>query len=83
MSKAAVCRNFGVKQTMLIETLTRIGWPNAIRADDGPLWLASHHQLISAMQASDTVYPRLKTSFSLRETLSKKPGFPQYTQSIR
>lgn len=28
MSKAAVCRNFGVKRTTLIETLTRIGWPS-------------------------------------------------------
>jgi DNA invertase Pin-like site-specific DNA recombinase len=27
MSKAAICRNFGVKRTTLIETLTRIGWP--------------------------------------------------------
>jgi DNA invertase Pin-like site-specific DNA recombinase len=26
MSKAAVCRNFGVKRTTLIETLVRIGW---------------------------------------------------------
>lgn len=26
MTKAAVCRNFGVKRTTLIETLTRIGW---------------------------------------------------------
>ena len=26
MSKAAVCRNFGVKRTTLIETLTRVGW---------------------------------------------------------
>jgi len=29
MSKAAVCRNFGVKRTTLIETLARIGWPGA------------------------------------------------------
>ena len=27
MSKAAACRNFGVKRTTLIETLARIGWP--------------------------------------------------------
>lgn len=27
MSKAAVCRNFGVKRTTLIETLERVGWP--------------------------------------------------------
>ena len=27
MSKAAVCRSFGVKRTTLIETLARIGWP--------------------------------------------------------
>lgn len=26
MSKATVCRNFGVKCTTLIETLARIGW---------------------------------------------------------
>ena len=26
MSKAAVCRNFDVKRTTLIETLTRVGW---------------------------------------------------------
>jgi DNA invertase Pin-like site-specific DNA recombinase len=30
MSKAAVCRNFGVKRTTLIETLARMGWPNAL-----------------------------------------------------
>lgn len=29
MSKAAVCRNFGVKRTTLIETLARVGWPSA------------------------------------------------------
>ena len=29
MSKAAVCRNFEVKRTTLIETLSRIGWPTA------------------------------------------------------
>jgi len=29
MSKAAVCRNFGVKRTTLIETLARIGWPGS------------------------------------------------------
>lgn len=27
MSKAAVCRNFNVKRTTLIETLARVGWP--------------------------------------------------------
>jgi len=27
MSKAAACRNFGVKRTTLIETLVRVGWP--------------------------------------------------------
>ena len=32
MSKAAVCRNFEVKRTTLIETLTRVGWPTATRA---------------------------------------------------
>jgi DNA invertase Pin-like site-specific DNA recombinase len=31
MSKAAVCRNFGVKRTTLIETLARVGWPAAQR----------------------------------------------------
>ncbi|MGU4144366.1 recombinase family protein [Pseudomonas aeruginosa] len=30
MSKAAVCRNFGVKRTTLIETLGRIGWPGRL-----------------------------------------------------
>ena len=30
MSKAAVCRNFGVKRTTLIETLARVGWPGAL-----------------------------------------------------
>jgi len=30
MSKAAVCRNFGVKRTTLIETLARFGWPDAV-----------------------------------------------------
>lgn len=29
MSKAAVCRNFSVKRTTLIETLVRIDWPGA------------------------------------------------------
>jgi DNA invertase Pin-like site-specific DNA recombinase len=33
MSKAAVCRNFGVKRTTLIETLARIGWPRPTEAD--------------------------------------------------
>ena len=33
MSKAAVCRNFGVKRTTLIETLARVGWPAS-----SPLW---------------------------------------------
>lgn len=28
MSKAGVCRSFGVKRTTLIETLGRIGWPS-------------------------------------------------------
>ena len=31
MSKAAVCRNFGVKRTTLIETLGRVGWRGAGR----------------------------------------------------
>jgi DNA invertase Pin-like site-specific DNA recombinase len=34
MSKAAVCRNFGVKRTTLIETLARIGWPGARNTDN-------------------------------------------------
>ncbi|MET3120026.1 DNA invertase Pin-like site-specific DNA recombinase [Undibacterium sp. GrIS 1.8] len=29
MSKAAVCRNFEVKRTTLIETLARVGWAGA------------------------------------------------------
>ncbi|MBU2733106.1 recombinase family protein [Acidithiobacillus ferridurans] len=29
MSKAAVCRNFAIKRTTLIETLARAGWPAA------------------------------------------------------
>ncbi|MCL1824517.1 MAG: recombinase family protein [Betaproteobacteria bacterium] len=29
MSKAAVCRNFSVKRTTLIETLARVGWPSS------------------------------------------------------
>lgn len=32
MSKAAVCRNFEVKRTTLIETLARIGWPAVTKA---------------------------------------------------
>lgn len=32
MSKAAVCRNFGVKRTTLIETLARIGWTGSCGA---------------------------------------------------
>jgi len=32
MSKAAVCRNFGVKRTTLIETLQRIGWTGSREA---------------------------------------------------
>ncbi|MEX3557236.1 MAG: recombinase family protein [Burkholderia sp.] len=31
MSKAAVCRNFEVKRTTLIETLARVGWSTATR----------------------------------------------------
>jgi DNA invertase Pin-like site-specific DNA recombinase len=31
MSKAATCRNFGVKRTTLIETLARVGWPASTR----------------------------------------------------
>ena len=30
MSKAAVCRNFGVKRTTLIETLARVGWQGPV-----------------------------------------------------
>jgi DNA invertase Pin-like site-specific DNA recombinase len=29
VTKAAVCRNFSVKRTTLIETLTRVGWPGS------------------------------------------------------
>jgi len=32
MSKAAVCRNFGVKRTTLIETLARVNWPGPLGA---------------------------------------------------
>jgi hypothetical protein len=32
MSKAAVCRTFGVKRTTLIEMLVRVGWPVAKEA---------------------------------------------------
>jgi len=32
MSKAAVCRNFSVKRTTLIETLARVGWTDSSRA---------------------------------------------------
>jgi len=32
MSKAAVCRTFGVKRTTLLETLVRVGWPVASKA---------------------------------------------------
>ena len=34
MSKAAVCRNFGVKRTTSIETLTRVGWPVSAQAPE-------------------------------------------------
>ena len=34
MSKAAVCRNFSVKRTTLIETLARVGWRGAGKAAD-------------------------------------------------
>ncbi len=33
MSKAAVCRNFGVKRTTLIDTLVRVGWPESTRSE--------------------------------------------------
>jgi DNA invertase Pin-like site-specific DNA recombinase len=36
MSKAAVCRNFGVKRTTLIETLARVGWQSAGRVVAAP-----------------------------------------------
>ncbi len=32
MSKAAVCRTFGVKRTTLLDTLARVGWPVAKEA---------------------------------------------------
>jgi len=34
MSKAAVCRNFGVKRTTLIETLARTGWSSPSSPQD-------------------------------------------------
>ncbi|WEE29317.1 recombinase family protein [Aeromonas hydrophila] len=34
MSKAAVCRNFEVKRTTLIETLARVGWRGAEKSAD-------------------------------------------------
>lgn len=34
MSKAAVCRNFNVKRTTLIETLARVGGPGTGKAAD-------------------------------------------------
>jgi hypothetical protein len=34
MSKAAVCRNFGVKRTTLIETLARLGEPDLTGTTD-------------------------------------------------
>lgn len=34
MSKAAVCRNFEVKRTTLIETLARVGWRGAGKTAD-------------------------------------------------
>ena len=47
MSKAAVCRNFGVKRTTLIETLARVGWP-AVNAHRGvAAWLTAAAQKIS------------------------------------
>jgi DNA invertase Pin-like site-specific DNA recombinase len=36
MSKAAVCRNFGVKRTTLIETLAHVGWEGSRRIADDP-----------------------------------------------
>ena len=36
MSKAAVCRNFGVKRTTLIETLARVGWQGPGNIADDP-----------------------------------------------
>ena len=33
MSKAAVCRNFGVKRTTLLETLARLGEPHVATSD--------------------------------------------------
>ena len=35
MSKVAVCHNFGVKRTTLIETLARVGWPESTWTMDG------------------------------------------------
>jgi DNA invertase Pin-like site-specific DNA recombinase len=36
MSKAAVCRNFGVKRTTLIQTLARVGWQGPGKIADDP-----------------------------------------------
>jgi DNA invertase Pin-like site-specific DNA recombinase len=36
MSKAAVCRNFGVKRSTLIDTLARIGWSGPIPSGTEP-----------------------------------------------
>lgn len=36
MSKAAVCRNFGVKRSTLIDTLARIGWSGPNASGTGP-----------------------------------------------
>jgi DNA invertase Pin-like site-specific DNA recombinase len=36
MSKAAVCRNFGVKRSTLIDTLARVGWPEKSQSATEP-----------------------------------------------
>lgn len=36
MSKAAVCRNFAVKRTTLIDTLNRVGWPSQRNGLENP-----------------------------------------------
>lgn len=36
MSKAAVCRNFEVKRSTLIDTLKRVGWPSLRRSGANP-----------------------------------------------
>jgi DNA invertase Pin-like site-specific DNA recombinase len=43
MSKSAVCRNFGVKRTTLIETLARVGWPESTENKDAAYTRSANH----------------------------------------